>query len=83
MSSFNPLEWADYEVEASFELDALSKVEPDRDSISFSVISLSEWEVVTTSDATFLGVLWVSLAVDEGFHIHGGKYSGTRLSPTH
>ena len=48
--------------------------------ILVSVRSSSDWEAVTTLDATFLGVALGARAAQEGVEVPGGTYSGSRSS---
>ena len=57
VASFDSVEWDDSEPNASLDRDALAISMADLDSVSSS-----DWEVVTTLDATFQGVPRVSLA---------------------
>ena len=62
------------------EPDAPSSFVADPEGVPVSVCSSSDWEAVTTSDATFLGVALGSRAAREGVEVPGGTYSGSRLS---
>lgn len=66
MASFNLVEWVNTELEASLEPDALSEPETHPGGLPVSVLSSSYSEVVNTPDATFWGLLRVSLAADVG-----------------
>ena len=48
--------------------------------MSVSVRSSSDWEEVTTPDATFLGVALGARAALDGVEVPGGTYSGSRSS---
>ena len=50
----------------------------DPEGVPVSVHSSSEWEAVTTPDATVLGVALGARAAREGVEVHGGTYSGSR-----
>ena len=52
----------------------------DPEGVPVSVLSSSDWEVVTTPDATFLGVTLGARAAREGVEVPGGTYSGSRSS---
>ena len=45
--------------------------------VPVSVRSSSEWEAVTTPDATFFGVALVARAARDGVEVFGGTYSGS------
>ena len=62
------------------EPDAPSSLGADPEGVSFSVRSSSDWEVVTTPDATFLGVALVARAARDGVEVLRGTYSGSRSS---
>ena len=53
---------------------------PDPEGVLVSVRSLSDWEAVTTPDATFLGVALGACAAREGVEVPGGTYSRSRSS---
>lgn len=55
VASFDPVEWANSEPDASSEPDSPSKQEEDLEGVSISVRSSSIWEVMTTHDSTFWG----------------------------
>ena len=74
------------EPEASLDHDTLKEPDspssfvPDPEGVLVSVRSLSDWEAVTTPDATFLGVALGARAAREGAEVPGGTYSGSRSS---
>ena len=52
----------------------------DPEGVPVSVRSSSDWEAVTTPDATILGVALGACAAREGAEVPGGTYSGSRSS---
>ena len=73
------------EPEASY--DHQTPKEPDTPSlvanletVRLIVRSSSDWEAVTTPDATFLGVALGARVAREGVEVPGGTYSGSRSS---
>ena len=62
------------------EPDAPSSFVADPEGVPVSVRSSSDWEVVTTPDATFLGVALGARAARVGVEVPGGTYSGSRSS---
>ena len=52
----------------------------DLEGVPVSVRSSSDWEAVTTPDATVLGVALGARAAREGAEVPGGIYSGSRSS---
>ena len=62
------------------EPDAPSSFVADLEGVPVSVRSSSDWEAVTTPDATFLGVALGARAAREGAEVPGGMYSGSRSS---
>ena len=52
----------------------------DPEGVPVNVRSSSDWEAVTTPDATFLGVALGACAAREGVEVPGGTYSGSRSS---
>ena len=62
------------------EPDAPSSFVADPEGVPVSVRSSSDWEAVTTPDATFLGVALGARAAREGVEVPGGTYSGSRSS---
>ena len=62
------------------ELDAPSSFVAEPEGVPVSVRSSSNWEAVTTPDATVLGVALGARAAWEGVEIPGGTYSGSRSS---
>ena len=60
--------------------DAPSSFVADPEGVPVSVCSSSDWEVVTTPDATVLGVALGARAAREGAEVPGGTYSGSRSS---
>ncbi|MUG03544.1 hypothetical protein ECC01_21380 [Bacillus tequilensis] len=60
--------------------DAPSSFVADPEGVPVSVRSSSDWEAVTTPDATVLGVSLVARAAREGAEVPGGTYSGSRSS---
>ena len=59
------------------EPDAPYSLVVDPEGVLVSVCSSSDWEAVTTLDATFLGV---ALAARDGVEVPGGMYSGSSSS---
>ena len=62
------------------EPDALSLLVAYPEGVPVGVRSSSDWEAVTTPNATFLGVSLEERAARDGVEVPGGMYSGTRLS---
>ena len=62
------------------EPDTPSTFVADPEGLPVSVYSSSNWEAVTTPDATFLGVALGARAAREGVEAPGGTYSGSRSS---
>ena len=62
------------------EPDAPSSFVADPEGVPISVRSSSDWEAVTTPDATVLGVDLGARATREGAEVPGGTYSGSRSS---
>ena len=62
------------------EPDTPSSFVADPEGVPVSVRSSSNWEAVTTPDATFLGVALGARAAREGVEVSGGTYSGSRSS---
>ena len=62
------------------EIDTLSSLVADPEGVPVSVRSSLDWEVVTTPDATFLGVALGARAAREGVEVPGGTYLGSRSS---
>ena len=62
------------------EPDAPSLFVADPEGVPVSVRSSSDWEAVTTPDATFLGVALTTRAAQDGVEVPGGTYSGSRSS---
>ena len=62
------------------EPDALSSFVADPEGVPVSVRSSSDWEVVTTPEATFLGVDLGARTTQEGVEVPWGTYSGSRSS---
>ena len=60
------------------EPDATSSFVADPEGVPVSVRSSSDWEAVTTLDATFWGVALGARAAREGAEVPGGTYSGSR-----
>ena len=60
--------------------DASSSLVDDPEGMPVSVRSSSDWEAVTTLDATFLGVALAARATRDGVEVPGGTYSGSRSS---
>ena len=75
---------AETEAEASSEHDtpkdpdAPSSFVADPEGVPVSVRSSSDWDAVTTWDATFLGVALGARETREGVELPGGTYSGSR-----
>ena len=59
------------------EPNAPSSCVADPEGVPVSVRSLSDWEAVTTPDATFLGLALVVRAARAGVVVSGGTYSGS------
>ena len=59
------------------EQDASSSFVADLEGVLVSVHSSSDWEAVTTPDATVLGVALGARAAREGAEVPGGTYSGS------
>ena len=62
------------------EPDAPSSFVADPEGVPVSVRSSSDWEAVTTPDATVLGVALGARAARGGVEVPGGTYSGSRSS---
>ena len=62
------------------EPDALFSLVADPEGVLVSVRSSSDWEAVTTPDATFLGVALATSAARDWVEVPGGTYSGSRSS---
>ena len=62
------------------EPDAPSSFVADPEGVPVSVRSSSDWEAVTTPDATVLDVALGARAAREGTEVPGGTYSGSRSS---
>ena len=62
------------------EPDAPSSFVADPEGVLVNVRSSSDWEAVTTPDATFLGVALGARVAREGVEMPGGTYSGSRSS---
>ena len=62
------------------EPDAPSSFVADPEGVPASMRSSSDWEAVTTPNATFLGVALGAHAAREGVEVPGGTYSGSRSS---
>ena len=62
------------------EPDAPSSFVDDPEGVPVSVHSSSDWEAVTTPDATVLGVSLGARAAQEGTEVPGDTYSGSRSS---
>ena len=62
------------------EPDAPSSFVADPEGVPVSVRSSSDWEAVTTPDATFFGVALGARATREGVEVPKGTYSGSRSS---
>ena len=62
------------------EPDAPSSFVADPEGVPVSVRSSSDWEAVTTLDATVLGVALGARAAREGAEVPGGTYLGSRSS---
>ena len=56
------------------EPDASSSLVVDPEGVPVSVLSSSDWEVVTTPDATFLGAALAARAARDGVEVPGGTY---------
>ena len=79
-TSFDLVEWADSEHEASLEPNALKEPEEDPNGVPISMRFSSDWEAVTTPGATFLGVPRVILEGVVGVWVTRGTYYGSHLS---
>ena len=64
------------------EPDTPSSFVADPDGVPVSVHSSSDWEAVTTPDATFLGVALGARAAREGVEVPRGTYSGHAHHPS-
>ena len=62
------------------EPDAPSSFVADPEGVPVSVCSSSDWEAMTTPDATFLGVALGARAAQEGVEVPGGTNSGSLSS---
>ena len=62
------------------EPDAPSSFMADPEGVPVSVLFSSDWEKVTTPDATFMGVALGARAAQECVEVPGGTYSGSRSS---
>ena len=62
------------------EPDGPSLFVADPEGVPVSVRSSSDWEAVTTPDATVLGVALGARVAREGAEVPGGMYSGSRSS---
>ena len=62
------------------EPEALSSFVADPEGVPVSVRSSSDWEAVTTPDATVFGVALGTRVAREGAEVPGGMYSGSRSS---
>ena len=62
------------------EPDAPSSFVANPEGVAVSVRFSSDWEAVTTLDATFLGVALVAREAREGVEVLGGTYSRSRSS---
>ena len=71
---------ASYDHNTPKEADTPSSFVADPEGVPVSVRSLSDWEAVTTPDATFLGVALGARGACEGVEVFGGTYSGSRSS---
>ena len=69
-----------YDHDTPKEPDAPSSFVADREGMPVSVRSASDWEAVTTPDATFLCVALGACAAWEGVEVPGGTYLGSRSS---
>ena len=56
--------------------DAPSSLVANLEGVPVNVHSSSDWEAVTTPDATFLGVALAPRAARDGVEVPGGTYSG-------
>ena len=77
-TSVEPEASSDYDTPK--ELDAPSSFVADPEGVPVGVRSSSDWEAVTTPDATFLGVALGACAAREGVEVPGGTYSESRSS---
>ena len=66
--------------DTSKEPDNISSFVADPEGVPVSVRSSSNWEAVTTLDATFFGVAQGARAAREGVEVPGRTYSGSRSS---
>ena len=64
------------------EPDAPSSFVADPEGVPVSARSSSDWEAVTTPDATFLGVALGARAPREGVEVPRGTYSGHAHHPS-
>ena len=77
MTSVDPEEWANYDLNAASEPDAPSELEADPDGVPVNVRSSSDWKAVTMPDVTFLGVALATRASRDGVAVPGATYSGS------
>ena len=71
---------ASFDHETPKDPDTPSSLVANPEGVPVSVRSSSDWEAVTTPDATFLGVARAARAAREGVEVPGGTYSGSRSS---
>lgn len=83
VASLDLVEWADYEMETTSELDFFLEPEADLDVVPVSVRSSSKWEAVCKVDVTFLGVPRVCLTTDVGVGVPRGMYLGSLSSSSY
>ena len=74
-TSAEPEESSDHDTPK--EPDAPSSFVADQEGVPVSVHSSSDWEVVTTRDATVLGVALGARVARQGAEVPGGMYSGS------
>ena len=66
--------------ETTMEQDTPSSCVADPEGGRVSVRSLTDWEAVTTPDATFLGIALVARVARAGVRVPGGTHSGSSSS---
>ena len=77
-TSADPEASSDHETPKEPHVPSLLAVDPE--GVPVSVRSSSDWEAMTTPDATFLGVALAARAAQDGVEIPGGMYSWSRSS---
>ena len=77
-TSVDPKASSDHETPK--DLDALFSLVADPEGVPVSLRSSSDWEAVTTPDATILGVALAARATRDGVEVPGGTNSRSRSS---